>query len=159
MTRTLDTPQFFFVDRPIPIPGNLRLSWRIPVLMLMLHFSRQQKSSLVKLHVLNDAVQSPKAAQQLRHIITDSLPPLFWQPRIEPAFARAIDFAIGDKLVEWISTTNGPGLTLSPKGRPVVTEVVGLSDVLVAEKALLADLGNKVSEALVKRLVSSSRSA
>jgi hypothetical protein len=158
-TTKLAAEKFYFVDRPIPIPGDLRLSWRIPVLLLMLHHSRQARSSLIKLHVLNDALRSSKATQQLRMIITDNLPPLFWQPRIEPTFARAIDFATGDRLVEWISTSNGPGLTLTPSGRSVVGGVFGMSDVLIAEKAAVSYLASKVTESLVKRLITASRAS
>lgn len=151
--------RFSFVERPIPVPGDLRLSWRIPIVLLMLHHSRQNKASLIKLHVLNDAIRTPAGADRLRQILRNQLPSSFWQPRIEPAFARAIDFAIGDGFVAWINTTNGPGLSLTDKSAPVLSKVIELTDVLVEEKQVLTELARKVTEGFAKSLLAASRIA
>jgi hypothetical protein len=148
--------RFSFVERPLPVPGDLRLSWRIPVLLLMLHHCRQTRASLVKLHVLNDAIRSDVAARRLNQILAKELPAIFWHPRIEPAFARAIDFAAGEGLVTW---TNGPGLVLSPSGKRAAEQVIDMPDVLSAEKDALARLAKAVTEGFVKTLITASRKA
>ncbi|MGD9919851.1 MAG: hypothetical protein AB7V13_00150 [Pseudorhodoplanes sp.] len=155
----LSAERFSFVERPIPVPGDLRLSWRIPIVLLMLHHSRQNKASLVKLHVLNDAVRTPTGAERLRQIVRDQLPPVFWQPRIEPAFARAIDFANGDGFVTWVSTTNGSGLSLTDKSGPVLSKLIEMTDVLADEKQVILELAGKVTEGFAKSLLASSRVA
>jgi hypothetical protein len=148
--------RFSFVERPLPVPGDLRLSWRIPVLLLMLHYGRQSRASLIKLHVLNDAIRSDMAAQRLNQILAKELPAIFWHPRIEPAFARAIDFAAGEGLVAW---ANGSTLVLSPSGKSVAEQVIDMPDVLTAEKAALARLAKVVTEGFVKTLITASRKA
>lgn len=151
--------QFSFVHRPIPIPGDLRLSWRIPILLLMLEYSRQRKASLIKLHVLNDAIRSSSSTDRLRQILSNQLPAKFWQPRIEPAFARAIDFASGDGFVTWINTTNGPGLSLLTKGKVAISKIIEMPEVLVNEKQVISDLADTVTERTAKSLLVAARFA
>jgi hypothetical protein len=153
----LPARSFSFTERPLPIPGDLRLSWRIPVLLLMLFHSRQNRGSLIKLHVLSDAIGSLAATERLEQILKKELPPLFWQPRIEPAFARAIDFAVGDGLVTWVTMTTGAGLVLSQGGHAGALQVIDIAGVLTAEKPTIARLAKAVTEGFIRDLISASR--
>ena len=58
-----------FRVRPVSVPGELRITWRLAVVVLMLAGCRKQRASLVKLHVLNDALRSEDSAQQLRRVL------------------------------------------------------------------------------------------
>jgi hypothetical protein len=40
---------FTFTNRPDPVPGDLRMTWGIAVLILMLFYSRGKKSNFQKL--------------------------------------------------------------------------------------------------------------
>jgi len=151
--------QFSFADRPTSVPGDLRLSWRIPVLLLMLHYSRQKRASLIKLHVLNDAVRSFARVQELRRILRNELPLAFWQPRVEPAFARAIDFANGDGLVTWVNTTNGAGLSLAGTASPLIFRISEMPELLVEEKQVLSEFCGAITEGLAKNLLAAARTA
>lgn len=153
----LNAERFSFVERPIPVPGDLRLSWRVPVVLLMLHHSRQNKASLIKLHVINDAVRTRAGAENLLQSAKGQLPSPLWLPRIEPAFARAIDFANGDGFVSWVNTTNGAGLLLTDKATSLVSKVSEMSEVLVEEKRLISELASRVTESFAKSLVAASR--
>lgn len=141
-----DTASVSFRVRPVSVPGELRITWRLAVVVLMLEDCRKQRASLVKLHVLNDAVRSPDSAHQLRRVLRGELAPSFWRTRVEPAFSRALDLAVGSGLVSWIHMTMGAGLELTPKGKEAVAAIHKLDGVLEHEKSVLAELSPKLSE-------------
>lgn len=141
-----DAQTVSFRVRPVSVPGELRISWRLAVVVLMLEGCRKQRASLVKLHVLNDAVRSADSAQQLRRVLRDELPSSFWRTRVEPAFGRALDLAVGSGLVSWIQTTHGAGLKLTDRGKEAVAAVRKLDGVLEHEKTVLAELSPKLTE-------------
>jgi hypothetical protein len=58
--REIDIP-FRFKRKPMPIAAELRPDWKIATLLLILEVSSHAgKSSLMRLHVLNWAIRSPK---------------------------------------------------------------------------------------------------
>ena len=61
--------RFSFRARPLPVPGDLRINWRLAVILLMLENSRAKRASLAKLHVLNEAVRSRTARATLESIL------------------------------------------------------------------------------------------
>jgi hypothetical protein len=61
-----EADRFSFRVRPVAVPGELRISWRLAVITLMLHHCRQQRASLIKLHILNDVIRSPSSASLLQ---------------------------------------------------------------------------------------------
>jgi len=153
-TRELpEADRFSFRVRPVAVPGELRISWRLAVIVLMLHHCRQQRASLIKLYILNDVVRSQSSASLLRRVVAGELGPMWWQTRIEPAFGRALDLAVGDGLVEWVSTSQGRGLMLTQAGKSAVAQVNAL-DVLTKEKELLKEFGPAVKEQFAKTLTS-----
>jgi hypothetical protein len=149
-----DAETVSFRVRPVSVPGELRISWRLAVVVLMLEGCRKQRASLVKLHVLNDAVRSDDNAQLLRRVLRDELPPSFWRTRVEPAFGRALDLAVGSGLVNWIHTTLGAGLELTTKGKEAVAAIHKLKGVLEHEKTALAALAPQLSEQRAASLTS-----
>lgn len=143
-----------FRVRPVSVPGELRITWRLAVVVLMLAGCRKQRASLVKLHVLNDALRSEDSAQQLRRVLREELAPSFWRTRVEPAFGRALDLAVGSDLVNWIHMTLGAGLELTPKGKEAVAAIQKLAGVLEHEKKILDELSSKLSEQRAASLTS-----
>jgi hypothetical protein len=57
MLAKLDIP-FIFKSRPSPVPGDLRPTWRIALILLILINSRSKKASLRKLHVVSWAART-----------------------------------------------------------------------------------------------------
>jgi len=148
-----EADRFSFRVRPVAVPGELRISWRLAVITLMLHHCRQQRASLIKLHILNDVIRSPSSASLLRRIMAGELGSIWWQTRIEPAFGRALDLAVGNGLVEWVGTSQGRGLALTQMGKTAAAEVNAL-DVLPTEKEILKEFGPAVTEQFAKTLTS-----
>jgi hypothetical protein len=147
--------RFSFVPRPIPVPGDLRISWRLPILVLMLTASRASRASLVKLYILNDALRSSASRAVLLEIMRGERPELDWRMRVEPAFGRAVDNAVGNGLVEWVGQDASRALQLTAAGRTASAQILAMKDVLTAEKAIIADLGRNVTEAMARTLATS----
>lgn len=51
-----------------------------------------KKASLAKLHMLNDAMRVNKSKDHLNKLLVEEQEVYSWSIRIEPAFARALDF-------------------------------------------------------------------
>jgi len=92
---------FSFTPRPLPVPGDLRINWRVAVTLLMLADSRAKRASLAKLHVLNYAIRSRRARAQLARILDGTDHALNWQTPVEPAFGRAVNFGIEEVVARW----------------------------------------------------------
>jgi hypothetical protein len=156
MNRTVPSAErFSFVRRPVPVPGDLRIVWRLSLLLMMLGTSRSKKASLVKLHVLNDAVRSRAAVaneKNMRH--TGTLAP-HWRVRVEPALGRAIDFLVGEKLAAWIELSNRTGLQLTASGIKAAEVLLNNDTAMREERTFLEVVAKDVTESVVTALLSS----
>lgn len=142
--------EFIFRRRPVAVPGDLRPTWRIGLLVLLLsQCCRQQRSSLTRLHVLNWAVRSETNHEDLTALIEGRLPPDALIVRFDPAFNRAIDFAIGEGLVKRV---DGSRIELTATGKDFAEEINKDSAVYVAEKKLAGAIRQRASEALVDNI-------
>ena len=150
----IGAPTFSFAARPSPVPGDLRISWRLAVIILMLAASRGRRASLVKLHILNDAVRSASSAELLDHILGQRLSPLNWRMRVEPAFARAIDLLVGNRLAEWYGKDERRGLKLTAAGTAAADQIALLEDALAREKSVVAKFSKSVTEEWAQSLAS-----
>jgi len=141
---------FSFQRRPISLPGDLRPSWRIGLLVILLsQCCRQQRSSLTRLHVLSWAVRSKDNHDDLLTLVNHTLPPDALIVRFDPAVNRAIDLAIGEQL---INRVDGSRIELSNSGRGFAEEIFADEQLYLTEKALAASLGHKVSESVVDEI-------
>ncbi|MBB1592554.1 hypothetical protein [Achromobacter sp. UMC46] len=142
--------EFVFGRRPIALPGDLRPTWRIGLLMLLLaQCCRQQRSSLTRLHVLNWAMRSEENHENLMALISQQLRPDALVVRFDPAFNRAIDFALGENLVQRV---DGSRIELTQQGRAFAADVLNTPDVYINEKRLIGAIKQKASETLVENI-------
>ena len=149
--------RFSFTSRPIPVPGDLRINWRLAVILLMLGSSRSNKASLAKLHLLNDAVRSTQSLDRLKSILSESSGLLGWHMRVEPAFGRAIDFAVGEKLAEWTRTAQRSGLQLTKQGISAAATIAKIDGVLTGEKEFFSGVAKQISEDFVTKVLRGER--
>lgn len=129
----LDVP-FTFRAQPSPLPGDLRIAWRIALLLLILLHSRGQKASLQKLHVLNWASRTAETRRLFFRFVRRTLDKDELIPRIEPSLNRAVDFALGEGLVR---IENAKNLKLTPRGLGTAKQIDEAPDCLVDEKSFL----------------------
>jgi hypothetical protein len=150
--------RFSFVKRPLPVPGDLRITWRTSLILLMLHNSRAKRASLAKLHVVNCAVRSSRALNELKQMLAGGPIISNWQLRVEPAFGRAIDFAVGHKLVAWVFAAQRASLQLTAAGVSAADDLSKHDDVLREEKAVLSEIARSTTEKFVSDLLAIGRS-
>jgi hypothetical protein len=152
----LSRRRFSFQRRPTPVPGDLRISWRVALILVMLGCSRSNRASLAKLHILNDAVRSDQH-DRLKDALNGAHPDPSWSFRVEPAFARAVDFVVGEKLATWTKATGRTALQLTKVGIEAAEAVMGLEDALVTERAIVSDLAKAITETTVATLLGEGR--
>lgn len=146
----LDVP-FHFVRRPSPLPPDLRPVWRISIILLMLHLCcRGGKSNLQRLSVLNWAVGSSENRSRFLDVVRGDRRPEDIIVRHDPAFSRALDFAIGEKLVERVP---GSKFSLKERGKSAAEAILRMEPCLDLEKDFFKRLSRGVSEAMIDRLL------
>lgn len=154
MIEPQEPPRFSFRQRPIPVPGDLRIEWRVALIALMLGYSRAKQASLPKLHILNDAIRSRRSSQQLDTVVSARPGTLPWPFRIEPAFGRAIDFVVGDRLADWtVVSGNRSGLKLTAPGVALFDKLKAETDLFVTEKQILEKYAKSMTEASVSAVI------
>ena len=144
--------RFSFRRRPVPVPGDLRIAWRVALVIAMLGSSRAHRASLAKLHIINDAIRSGQQ-DRLKSILSGTHAAVPWNLRVEPAFARAVDFVVGEKLAIWTKATGRAALQLTKTGVDAAAAVLGIEDALVEERAAVAELAKLLPEARVGALL------
>lgn len=144
---------FYFERKPSPVPGDLRIGWRLPLTLLMLNNSRGKRASLAKLNLLNDALRSEKSRDKLSKIIRGETPFIEWRMRVEPAFGRSVDLMTGGQLVVWQVAYRTAAICLTDKGKEVVKALEEDDESFVAEKAFLREFSGKITEGFVTQIL------
>jgi hypothetical protein len=148
----IDVP-FRFKRKPMPIAAELRPDWKIATLLLILRLSSHGgKSSLRRLHVLNWSIRSPRFRKEFEDHRKNPLPLFNLTVRLEPAFSRAIDLAVGNRLVSWVG---GNRLQLTAKGSAWVNDIVNDDLLMRDEKEFLLRIGKSITETAAKDMFSS----
>jgi hypothetical protein len=141
-----------FTRRPSPVVGDLRISWRLSLLVLTLSLCcRRGQSSHKRLHLLNWAVRTPGARRQLLAALDGAQRPQDVLARTDPVLNQVIDYAAGEGLVEF---PRGDRVRLTGVGENLGTSVLGVEDCFASEREFLAALGYRVTEEWVKRVMS-----
>jgi hypothetical protein len=145
----LEVP-FTFSRRPVAIPGDMRPLWRIALIALFLNISsRGAKSSLTRLHALNWLSKKQASQDQLISLLDKKYLSETIIVRYEPSFNRALDLAIGERL---IARLDGKNFSLTPKGRAFAKAIESEDDCLSPEKAFLSKIGKRFTEEMSSTL-------
>jgi hypothetical protein len=137
---------FTFANRPAPMPADLRISWRLPLLILILLGCRQGRSSIRKLHVISWFIRSDQLRSQLVRILDGTGADLNSAMALDPALDLALDLAVGEQLVK---RRSGKVVELTDKGRDLGQAIIAHDDVFVPERRFLSDLGRKLTDSWV----------
>lgn len=159
MTFVLQPERFSFRSRPIAVPGDLRIEWRVSLIVLMLGNSRAKQASLAKLHILNDAIRASRSEHLLDLVVKTKPGGMPWAFRVEPAFGRAVDFVVGDKLAGWTTTAGRSALQLTVQGTRLFDALTSDTDLLTSEKVVLAKYAKTITETMVTAVLSAARKA
>lgn len=130
--------KIIFRTRPEAIPGDLRPLWRISVILLVLRLSSiGNKSTMRRLYIFNWAILSEENRNKLRELIRGSISPDEIIIRFEPSLSRALDFARGEGLLEFIA---GKRVQLTLQGLNAAEELLRNQNILVEEKNFLREI-------------------
>jgi hypothetical protein len=150
---TAFTRDFTFRRRPAPVPADLRLSWRLPFLVLALGKSRGKRASLAKLHIVSDAAKNRANLLKLASVAGGEIGPTEWRIRIEPAVGRAANFLVGEGLTAWVRVGGRVGAQLTSRGLAAYELLEKESTLFAAERELLSLAASKLSEGLVSEIL------
>lgn len=142
-----------FRDRPKPCAGDMRIVWRVSVILVALLHCHGKKASFAKLHVLNDAIRTRKSRESLVDVVEGRSDALSYVLRVEPAFTRALDFVVGEKFATWGVSRKHTTLTLTEAGVKAALTVDGQEDVLLDERSFLSGPAKKLTEGFVNKLL------
>ena len=147
--RQFDVP-FKFEQRPVPILADLRPTWRIALLLLMLFHSRGKKASLQKLHVLSWALQSRQTRNLVCQYARGGIGGDHIIPRVEPSLNRAIDYARGEGLV---LIAGGKNVVLTESGTAIACQIDEAPQCMESEKDFLREVGSFATEQNIEKLL------
>lgn len=138
------------VFRPLPIAGDLRISWGISKILLILGSSRAGQASFQKLHFLAHASSTETLRREAIILLRDASAALIPSTRVEPWVNRATNFAIG---LGFVDATPGHAVRITDPGREAYDEIMGQTDVLGEEKAFMADVRRLATERNINRVL------
>lgn len=144
----LDVP-FDFVELPDPIPATLRPTWRIASLLLCLVQCRAGRANRKQLHVVNWAARNSDAQRIFLKVLDGSVSPDEAIVRFDPVLDRAVQFALGEKLV----FQSGELLAITPKGEVFVKAIMQDRDCMLEETLFLRRIGRKLTQAQVEAFI------
>jgi hypothetical protein len=148
-----DSEKIVFRERPKPCAGDLRISWRLALLLIILSASRSKKASMAKLHVLNDAARSERSRLKLLDMMNERRPMLDWRLRVEPALSRAVDFLVGEGFARWDASGGKMYVQLLPEGEVAERALSKRDDYEALDQENLRYLAKHASEAFVSALI------
>lgn len=140
---------FTFTARPDPMPGDLRMSWGIAVLILALFYSRAKKSNFQKLQFMAHAVRLPQGMDEVRGLLSGLYSPTQVSVRVEPSLNRAVALAHALKLVK---IENGTSVSLTGAGEKMALAILEGDGTLKEEMSFLREVAPKMTDALMKRV-------
>lgn len=151
------SPALVFNPRPKSVPGDLRISWRLSMTLLVLRYCRANRASFVKLHVLNGALRSVSARRRLVEYLNGQVTVDSCTIRVEPAFSRNLDLLIGKGLGEWFVASGRLSVQLAPKALAMANAINAQEDMFTDEREFLRTFGRRVTEEIVQSIVTAGR--
>lgn len=140
-----------FTRRPDPIPGDLRLGWRLSALTLVLDRCRGGAANQEQIHLLVWALRAASTRAMLKRWIEGERMPDDFAVRYDPALSRTISLAVACGLVE---RRQNQTIALTHDGAALARTVWSEVEVLREEKALLDAMPRKITQKEIRKIVS-----
>ena len=148
LTESLSLP-ISFVPRAAPIPADVRVVWRLPLLLLTVAAVRGGRASWKQLHVLSSGIRTEIGGARLRAGLNNERAPDEPVARFEPGLSATVSLAVGLELVRW---DRGRRLELTAAGERAVAELRE-QGVFGAEEHLLQRIASQVSMTAANRIL------
>lgn len=154
LNRILLTDEIIFDAKPDAVPYSYRISYKVAQLCLIISkcCSGRGGCSLVKIHILSNALSTKEHMKELEDYLHDKIPYIL--VRFDPAVNHAVKYAITDQLL--MQLKNGT-FRLSDKGKKFVTTIEKDSSLLIYEKQYLDKNCKKLTNNKIDVLMSAWR--
>lgn len=139
-----------FRHRPDPIPGDLRLGWRLPVLTLVLDQCRGKTANLEQVHLLLWSLRTEAGRKLIARWFAGDRRPDDPIVRYDPTLTRTIALAVATGLVK---RNRNQTLTLSHQGQDIASAVRSQEGALVDEKRALNALPKGITQTRVRQML------
>lgn len=140
----------FFTRRPDPIPGDLRISWRVATAVLILRRCRGNTANLEQIHVLTWALRSYRGRKVIHEWFLAKRKPNDLIIRHDPSTARTINLAVAGGLA--VRNSNST-ISLTGRGERLAHVLWGRPDMLAAEKDFLSTLPARITQRSIRDLL------
>lgn len=136
-----------FEQKPIAVPYNYRISYRVAQILLIIHYCCTPRSgcSLIKLNIISSILATNENADKY---LLSKTPPVV---RFDPVVTRALNFAIAERLLKQLK--NGK-YKITDIGKKYVAGIIEQTDLMTREKDLLSRISTNISEEVVKDIMS-----
>ena len=146
------TDSILFDPKPIAVPYNYRISYKIPQILMILSkcCSKRSGCSLIKLQMIATALSNDNDIKELIDYTlkkNDMLPVV----RFDPSVNKALRYTLAENLV--IQQKNGK-YKLSDLGRQYVSAIEDDDKLMRREKEYLTKLGINITEDTIEELMS-----
>ena len=138
-----------YSPRPVAIPYNCRVSYRIAQLLLIITICASRGCSLAKINLISNSILNSEDRDSLLKYIkglTDDIPIV----RFDPTINQALLYAIGDQLI--IQNRSG-NYELTDKGRNFVSDIIVNPSIMMRERKILGEIGKKLSDRKLKTMM------
>jgi hypothetical protein len=132
-----------------PVPGELRVSWRLPVLLLIVEKCWGRRASWAQMHVLSWFLLTRRPPEETQRVLDGNLRLGEQAVGVDPAVNLAIDRAVGAGLLE----PSGRRVALTPAGEAALARIKE-SDGFQAEQKALNAISGKIGEEEARRAIS-----
>lgn len=144
-----------FDGKPIAVPYNYRISYKISQLMLIIQLCCSSRSgcSLIKLHLLSAFLDPNTSFHQLLDIADGKISeiPVI---RFDPVVNRALLYAVSEGAI--VQQKDGK-YKLSPVGKKYVALIMEENSLMLREKELLSKISTRITEQIIKDIISNWR--
>lgn len=145
----LDSP-IAFAERPDPIPGDLRLGWRLASFALILARCHANTANMEQIHLLAWALRSKDSRDTLVRWFEKRKSPDDFIVRYDPSLSRTIAIAIAVGLARRNANQT---ISLSEGGIALASNVWSEAGVMRTEKEFLEKLPRKISQKAVREIM------
>ena len=147
--------QISFTRRSSAVHGDLRPTWRLCFIVLLLHrLGRGGVASLEKVHTINWASRTAQGRERFERLLDGHGRPSDCVVRFEPALNRALRFANQEGLIDIRALSSGGArIALTDKGRLLAQQLDEHTDIFVTELEFFDHLQGRVSEQVITDLL------
>lgn len=151
-----DAKEITFVNRPIQVPYNYRIVYKICKIVLIIGKTcKRGGCSTLKLHILSNAVSSNEALKELRKFLENTSNRVSII-RFDPALTRAINYALAENIID--IQANGK-IKLTDIGRKIYDQILYDENIMIMEKDTLNNISDRLTEAKIEEIIANWRNS